>query len=84
MKKDFIAYLKFFRDNNRYTYIQDKKLLPQTIIEKIDYFRKMRNLIHINALLSHSLEDTYRELDSAFLYTKEIFDCIEERCNEIG
>lgn len=59
-------------------WLKDKKLIDKKIIEKIDYFRKMRNLVHINALISMSESKLIEELEKAFIETKEILDYIED------
>ncbi len=58
-------------------WLKDKKLIDDNIIEKIDYFRKMRNLIHINAFLVSNEYKLVEELEKAFNDTKYILDYIE-------
>ena len=60
-------------------WLKDKKLLDKWIIKKIDYFRKMRNLVHINAFLNNSEYNLLKELQKSFINTKDIFDYVEER-----
>ena len=60
-------------------WLKDKKLIDKKIIEKIDFFRKMRNLVHINAFLNNDEYELITELKNAFIDTKEIFDYIEDR-----
>jgi hypothetical protein len=47
--------------------------LDKKLINKIDYCRKMRNLIHANVLLTSEYK-LFDELDKVFTYTKEIID----------
>lgn len=58
---------------------RDKKIIDEKIIKKIDSFRKMRNMIHINAFLDSSEEKLIEKLEKAFIETKEIIDYIEEK-----
>ena len=58
-------------------WLKDKKLIPKNIIKKIDYFRKMINLVHINALISYNEIELITEIEKAFIDKKEIFDYIE-------
>ena len=58
-------------------WLKDKKLIDKKIINKIDYFRKMRNLVHINAFLEFNEIELIEELKKSFIDTKEIFDYIE-------
>ncbi|MDD2870756.1 MAG: hypothetical protein PHS49_02100 [Candidatus Gracilibacteria bacterium] len=58
--------------------LNDKKLIDKKIIKKIDYFRKMRNLIHINAFLVSNEYKLIEEIEKAFIDTKDILDYIEE------
>ncbi len=58
-------------------WLKDKKLIDKKIIEKINYFRKMRNLVHVNAFLDFDEIELIKELEKIFLDTKEIFDYIE-------
>ena len=60
-------------------WLKDKKLIDKSIINKIDYFRKMRNLVHINALLTYSEDKLIEELEKAFIDTKVIIDYIEDK-----
>lgn len=59
-------------------WLKDKKLIDKKIIEKIDYFRKMRNLVHVNAFLQNNEYELIKELQKAFVDTKEIFNYIED------
>lgn len=59
-------------------WLKDKKLLDENIIEKIDSFRKMRNLVHINALLHSEEYKLIEKLEKAFIDTKDILDYIEK------
>lgn len=59
-------------------WLNDKKLIDKKIIKKIDYFRKMRNLIHINAFLVSNEYKLIEEIEKAFIDTKDILDYIEE------
>jgi hypothetical protein len=47
-------------------------------LKKIDNFRKMRNLVHINAFMNMSEAKLIQELEKAFIETKEILDYIED------
>lgn len=62
-------------------WLKDKKLIEKSIITKVDYFRKMRNLVHINALLTYSEDKLIQELEKAFQDAKIIIDYIEEKIN---
>jgi hypothetical protein len=53
-------------------------LLNEKIIDKIDYCRQMRNLVHVNVLLSSETK-LINELDKIFTYTKEIVSEIKEK-----
>ncbi len=58
-------------------WIKDKKILDEKIIAKIDSFRKMRNLVHINAFLTSSEYKLIEKLEQAFIDTKNIINSIE-------
>lgn len=58
-------------------WLKDKKLIDKKIIDKIDYFRKMRNLVHINAFMNMNETKLIQELEKSFIETKEILDYIE-------
>jgi len=60
-------------------WLKDKKLFDEKIIQKINFFRKMRNLVHINAFLINNEYWLIKELEKAFLDTKEIFNYIESK-----
>ncbi|NUJ98110.1 hypothetical protein HGA92_04990 [Candidatus Gracilibacteria bacterium] len=57
--------------------LKDKKIIDEKIVEKIDDFRKMRNLVHINAFLGYNEYKLIQELEKAFINTKIIVDYIE-------
>ncbi|MDR2411706.1 MAG: hypothetical protein LBD88_03965 [Candidatus Peribacteria bacterium] len=56
--------------------LKDRKLLSKNIIEKIDYCRKMRNLIHVSVMLTSEYK-LIDELTKAFIYAKEIIDYVK-------
>lgn len=58
-------------------WLKDKKIIDEKIVEKIDDFRKMRNLVHINAFLGYNEYKLIQELEKAFINTKIIVDYIE-------
>ena len=72
-----INFNKSINFNALINWLKDKKLINKKIIEKIDFFRKMRNLVHINAFLNNDEYELITELKNAFIDTKEIFDYIE-------
>lgn len=57
---------------------KDKNIISEKILKKIDNFRKMRNLVHINAFLNYDEEKIIWKLEEAFIDTKEILDYIED------
>ena len=57
--------------------LQDKKLIENTTIKKIDTFRKMRNLVHINAFIQYDEVTLIKVLKKAFIEAKEILDELE-------
>jgi hypothetical protein len=58
--------------------LKDKHLLSEELIEKIDYCRKMRNLIHIDMFSISELE-LINEITKVLIYTKEIIDEIKSK-----
>lgn len=58
--------------------LKDKHLLNEKLIEKIDYCRQMRNLIHIDMFSISELE-LINEITKALIYTKEIIDDIKKK-----
>jgi len=58
-------------------WLKDKKIISQEIIDKIDFIRKKRNLIHINVLKTESELDLILELEQIFIYMKDILDFVE-------
>ncbi|MDR2640037.1 MAG: hypothetical protein LBC61_01530 [Candidatus Peribacteria bacterium] len=57
--------------------LKDKHLLNEKLIEKIDYCRQMRNLIHIDMFSISELE-LINEITKALIYTKEIINIIKK------
>jgi hypothetical protein len=55
-----------------------RKYLEIEHFQKIDDFRKMRNLVHIKVFLDYDEHELIVLLQEAFIETKEIFDYIEE------
>ncbi len=63
--------------NSLINWIKDKKIIDTKIIDKINYFRKMRNMIHIKVFIDYNEYQLIETLEKAFIDTKEIFDYIK-------
>jgi hypothetical protein len=59
--------------------MKDRKLIDKKILWKIDSFRKMRNIVHINAFMDVSEQKLIKKLEQAFIDAKEIFDYFENQ-----